>query len=74
MLKNCSTSIKINFLWHEQSSQCKTMRDSSVSYASAAAKVDMLENVFSFETSSNLIIIKLTVMFNPSKYAFHEPS
>ncbi|BBG95547.1 hypothetical protein Prudu_004122 [Prunus dulcis] len=38
MLKNCSTSIKINFLRYEQSSQCKTMRDSSVSYASAAAK------------------------------------
>ncbi|CAL8998095.1 unnamed protein product [Prunus brigantina] len=40
MLKNCSTSIKINFLRYEQSSQCKTMRDISVSYASAAAKVD----------------------------------
>ncbi|CAL8108291.1 unnamed protein product [Prunus armeniaca] len=40
MLKNCSTSVKINFLWYEQSSQCKTMRDSCVSYASAAAKVD----------------------------------
>ncbi|PQQ03782.1 Protein MEMO1 [Prunus yedoensis var. nudiflora] len=40
MLKNCSTSIKINFLRYEQSSQCRTMRDSSVSYASAAAKVD----------------------------------
>ncbi|BBG95544.1 hypothetical protein Prudu_004118 [Prunus dulcis] len=38
MLKNCSTSIKINFLRYEQSSRCKTMRDSSVSYASAAAK------------------------------------
>ena len=40
MLKKCSTSIKINFLRYEQSSQCKTMRDSSVSYASAEAKVD----------------------------------
>lgn len=40
MLRNCSTKIKINFLWYEQSSQCKSMRDSSVSYASAAAKVD----------------------------------
>ncbi|KAL6132483.1 hypothetical protein ACLB2K_064726 [Fragaria x ananassa] len=40
MLRNCSTKIKINFLQYEQSSQCKTMRDSSVSYASAAAKLD----------------------------------
>ncbi|CAL2263075.1 unnamed protein product [Prunus armeniaca] len=40
MLKNCSTSIEINFLRYKQLSQCKTMRDSSVSYASAAAKVD----------------------------------
>lgn len=40
MLKNCSTNISINFLRYEQSSQCQSMRDSSVSYASAAAKVD----------------------------------
>lgn len=40
MLKNCSTKIKIKFLRYEQSSQCKSARDSSVSYASAAAKVD----------------------------------
>ncbi|KAL9363473.1 hypothetical protein Peur_046258 [Populus x canadensis] len=40
MLRNCSTKIKIKFLRYEQSSQCKTMRDSSVSHASAAAKVD----------------------------------
>lgn len=40
MLRNCSTKIKINFLRYEQSSQCKTMRDSSVSYASAVAKLD----------------------------------
>lgn len=40
MLKNSSTKIKIEFLRYEQSSQCKTKRDSSVSYASAAAKVD----------------------------------
>ncbi|XP_072966469.1 uncharacterized protein [Typha angustifolia] len=40
MLKNCSTKISIGFVQYEQSSQCKTMRDSSVSYASAAAKVD----------------------------------
>lgn len=39
MLKNCSTKIKIGFLRYEQSSQCKSMRDSSVSYASAAAKI-----------------------------------
>ena len=38
MLKHCSSKIKINFLRYEQSSQCQTMRDSSVSYASAAAK------------------------------------
>ncbi|KAF6158049.1 hypothetical protein GIB67_014843 [Kingdonia uniflora] len=43
MLKNCSTKIKINFLRYEQSSQCKNMKDSSVSYASAAAKVDAEE-------------------------------
>ncbi|KAK4788227.1 hypothetical protein SAY86_019546 [Trapa natans] len=40
MLKNSSTKIKIKFLRYEQSSQCKSMRDSSVSYACAAAKVD----------------------------------
>ncbi|KAJ6434890.1 hypothetical protein OIU84_000184 [Salix udensis] len=40
MSRNCSTKIKIKFLRYEQSTQCKTMRDSSVSYASAAAKVD----------------------------------
>ncbi|KAL8109915.1 uncharacterized protein LOC141672790 isoform X3 [Apium graveolens] len=40
MLKNSSTKIKINFLRYEQSSQCKSTRDSSVSYASAAAKVE----------------------------------
>lgn len=39
MLKNCSTTIKVKFLRYEQSSQCKSMRDSSVSYASAVAKV-----------------------------------
>lgn len=40
MLKNCSTKITIKFLRYEQSSQCKSLRDSSVSYASAAAKLD----------------------------------
>ncbi|KAK8513546.1 hypothetical protein V6N12_052724 [Hibiscus sabdariffa] len=40
MLRNRTTRIKIKFLRYEQSSQCKTTRDSSVSYASAAAKVD----------------------------------
>ncbi|XP_058224222.1 uncharacterized protein LOC131333618 [Rhododendron vialii] len=40
MLKNSSTKMKIKFLRYEQSSQCKTMRDSSVSYASAVSKVD----------------------------------
>lgn len=40
MLRNCSTKIKVKFLRYEQSSPCKSMKDSSVSYASAAAKVD----------------------------------
>ncbi|KAK2986036.1 hypothetical protein RJ640_015070 [Escallonia rubra] len=40
MLKNSSTKMKIKFLRYEQSSHCKTTRDSSVSYASAAAKLD----------------------------------
>ncbi|XP_058115709.1 uncharacterized protein LOC131258410 [Magnolia sinica] len=40
MQRNCSTKIKINFVRYEQSSKCKSTRDSSVSYASAAAKVD----------------------------------
>ncbi|KAE8700317.1 Protein MEMO1 [Hibiscus syriacus] len=40
MLRNITTRIKIKFLRYEQSSKCKTTRDSSVSYASAAAKVD----------------------------------
>ncbi|CAL9768134.1 unnamed protein product [Musa acuminata subsp. burmannicoides] len=40
MLKNCSTKIKIDFLQYEQSSQCKSKRDYSVSYASAAAKME----------------------------------
>lgn len=40
MLRNCSTKINIAFLQYEQSSQCQNMRDSSVSYASAAAKAD----------------------------------
>ncbi|VFQ79869.1 unnamed protein product [Cuscuta campestris] len=37
MAKNCSTKINIKFLRYEQSSQCRSMRDSSVSYAAAAA-------------------------------------
>lgn len=40
MLKKCTTKIKIRFVRYEQSSQCKSMRDSSVSYASAIAKVE----------------------------------
>ncbi|MCO5553931.1 hypothetical protein L7F22_007457 [Adiantum nelumboides] len=35
MAKNCPTNLKIKFLRYEQSSHCKSMRDSSVSYASA---------------------------------------
>ncbi|KMZ75764.1 Protein MEMO1 [Zostera marina] len=40
MLKNSLKNISINFMFYEQSSQCKSMRDSSVSYASAVAKSD----------------------------------
>lgn len=40
MAKNCSTNVKIKFLQYEQSSHCKSMRDSSVSYASAVATVE----------------------------------
>ncbi|PKA59169.1 hypothetical protein AXF42_Ash001262 [Apostasia shenzhenica] len=40
MLRTCSTNISIGFVRYEQSSQCKTTKDSSVSYASAVAKVD----------------------------------
>ncbi|XP_051151169.1 uncharacterized protein LOC127265431 [Andrographis paniculata] len=42
MLKNCSTKIKIGFLQYEQSSQCTSMRDSSVSYASAAQDCELM--------------------------------
>ncbi|KAK1307841.1 hypothetical protein QJS10_CPA09g01104 [Acorus calamus] len=38
MLRNCSLNVKINFLRYEPSCQCRSMRDSSVSYASVAAK------------------------------------
>ncbi|KAL2346692.1 hypothetical protein Fmac_000692 [Flemingia macrophylla] len=40
MLRNCSTKIKIKFVLYEQSSRCKSVMDSSVSYASAVAKID----------------------------------
>ncbi|GAB2284937.1 hypothetical protein Dimus_019390 [Dionaea muscipula] len=39
MMKHGSTKLRIKFLRYEQSSQCKSKRDSSVSYASAVAKV-----------------------------------
>lgn len=73
MLKNCSTKIKVKFLRYEQSSQCKSMRDSSVSYASAAAKVDAW--IFSVAISPinrlrNLILFKLAVTFNLNVYMF----
>jgi predicted class III extradiol MEMO1 family dioxygenase len=35
MLKHCATRMRIKFVQYEQSSQCKSLRDSSVSYASA---------------------------------------
>ncbi|KAF3782795.1 memo1 protein [Nymphaea thermarum] len=38
MLKHGSTKMKVSFVRYEQSSQCRSMRDSSVSYASATAK------------------------------------
>nr|ADE76896.1 unknown [Picea sitchensis] len=41
MLQNCSTKIKVAFVQYEQSSKSKTMRDSSVSYASAVARVEI---------------------------------
>ncbi|PKU71128.1 hypothetical protein MA16_Dca021698 [Dendrobium catenatum] len=40
MLRSCSEKISIGFIRYEQSSKCKSMKDSSVSYASAAAKLD----------------------------------
>ncbi|KAJ7966213.1 MEMO1-like protein [Quillaja saponaria] len=39
MLRNSSSKIRIKFLRYEQSRQCQSTRDSSVSFASAAAKV-----------------------------------
>ncbi|KAG6548691.1 hypothetical protein Mapa_009846 [Marchantia paleacea] len=39
MLEHCNTRLQIKFLQYEQSSHCKSMRDSSVSYASAVATV-----------------------------------
>ncbi|KAL2649258.1 hypothetical protein R1flu_017386 [Riccia fluitans] len=39
MTEHCNTRLQINFLQYEQSSHCKSMRDSSVSYASAVATV-----------------------------------
>lgn len=40
MKKNCETLVKIKFLQYEQSNQCMSKRESSVSYASAVATVD----------------------------------
>lgn len=40
MAKNCSINVRIKFLRYEQSSHCKSMRDSSVSYASAVVTVE----------------------------------
>ncbi|CAM6105097.1 unnamed protein product [Calypogeia fissa] len=39
MQKHCTTKLQIQFLQYEQSSRCKHMNDSSVSYASAVATV-----------------------------------
>lgn len=59
MLRNCTTKIKIRFLRYEQSSQCRTMRDSSVSYASAAAKVDAWRCMVYYDDLINGIIYHL---------------
>jgi AmmeMemoRadiSam system protein B len=40
MLKDCMTRMRIKFVQYEQSSHCKSMRDSSVSYASAVVTVE----------------------------------
>ncbi|KAH9546987.1 hypothetical protein CY35_11G010400 [Sphagnum magellanicum] len=40
MLKHCTTRMRIKFVQYEQSSHCKSMRDSSVSYASAVVTVE----------------------------------
>lgn len=40
VLQNCSTKMKFKFVQYEQSGQCKTVHDSSVSYASAVARVE----------------------------------
>jgi AmmeMemoRadiSam system protein B len=40
MLKHCMTRMRIKFVQYEQSSHCKSMRDSSVSYASAVVTVE----------------------------------
>lgn len=67
MLKNSSTKIKIRFLRYEQSSQCKSMRDSSVSYASAVGKVDgwilSYRSCFSVERLIMWVLVNLTVKY-----------
>ncbi|KAJ7552957.1 hypothetical protein O6H91_06G078300 [Diphasiastrum complanatum] len=40
MQKNCSTTLQIKFLQYEQSSHCRSLRDSSVSYASAVVTAE----------------------------------
>ncbi|XP_054796441.1 uncharacterized protein LOC129301854 [Prosopis cineraria] len=40
MLKSCESRVKIEFLQYEQSGQCRSLWDSSVSYASAVAMID----------------------------------
>ncbi|KAK1284585.1 hypothetical protein QJS10_CPB21g01138 [Acorus calamus] len=66
MLRNCSQNIKINFLRYEPSCQCRSMRDSSVSYASAAAKMELL-----LSTSLPCLLVSLLVLghvaFPPSE-------
>lgn len=77
MLRNSSTKIKIKFLRYEQSSQCKSSRDSSVSYASAAAKTDesssswsssfMWHSALSFPFKSTILYLSfehLDIMFH----------
>ncbi|EFJ35137.1 hypothetical protein SELMODRAFT_438442 [Selaginella moellendorffii] len=40
MIQDCNTKLELRFLQYEQSSHCKTSRDSSVSYASAVITVE----------------------------------
>lgn len=70
MSGNCSTKIKIKFLRYEQSSQCKSMRDSSVSYASAVAKLDRWVPRFLAHVFPNLIRTFFFLLFLVNKMTY----